>query len=73
MPAALASRALADADGFEPARELAAWKKRVVQAWPQVRIEHVESEASPARRVSAWVRRWSCVSPWPSASSPRTT
>jgi len=46
VPAALASRALADADGFGPARELAAWKKRVVQAWPQVRIEHVESEAS---------------------------
>jgi len=46
VPAAIASRALADADGFGPARELAAWKKRVVQAWPQVRIEHVESEAS---------------------------
>jgi starch phosphorylase len=46
VPAALASRALADADGFGPARELASWKKRVVQAWPQVRIEHVESEAS---------------------------
>jgi starch phosphorylase len=46
VPAAAASRALAAADGFGPARELAAWKKRVVQAWPQVRIEHVESEAS---------------------------
>ena len=46
VPAAIASRALADANGFGPARELAAWKKRVVQAWPQVRIEHVESEAS---------------------------
>jgi starch phosphorylase len=46
VPAAIASRALARADGFGPARELAAWKKRVVQAWPQVRIEHVESEAS---------------------------
>jgi starch phosphorylase len=46
VPAAASSRALADADGFGPARELAAWKKRVVQAWPRVQIEHVESEAS---------------------------
>ncbi len=46
VPAAVASRNLADAEGgFEPARELAAWKQRVVQAWPQVRIEHVETEA----------------------------
>src|SRR5271169_6304019 len=45
VPAAASSRALADADGFGPARELAAWKKRVIEAWPQVRIEHVESEA----------------------------
>jgi starch phosphorylase len=49
VPAAAASRDLADADpagtgGFGPARELAAWKHRVVQAWPQVRVEHVESE-----------------------------
>src|SRR5271166_6705492 len=46
VPAAVASRNLADAKGrFGPARELAAWKHRVVQAWPQVRIEHVETEA----------------------------
>ena len=46
VPAAVASRNLADAKGgFEPARELAAWKRRVVQAWPHVRIEHVETEA----------------------------
>jgi len=46
VPAAVASRNLADAEGgFGPARELAAWKKRVVQAWPQVRIEHVETGA----------------------------
>jgi starch phosphorylase len=46
VPAAVASRNLADAKGgFRPARELAAWKQRVVQAWPQVRIEHVETEA----------------------------
>jgi glycogen phosphorylase len=46
VPAAAASRALSDAEGFGPAKELAAWKKRVVEAWPQVRIEHVESEAA---------------------------
>jgi len=46
VPAAASSRALTDADGFGPARELAAWKKRVIDAWPQVRIEHVESEAA---------------------------
>ncbi len=46
VPAAAASRDLADARGFGPARELAAWKRRVVQAWPQVRVEHVEAEAA---------------------------
>ncbi len=51
VPAAAASRALAGEgfgparEAFGPARELAAWKKRVVQAWPEVRVEHVESEA----------------------------
>jgi glycogen phosphorylase len=49
VPAAASSRALTDADGFGPARELAAWKQRVIQAWPQVRIEHVESEAAGQR------------------------
>ncbi len=43
VPAALASRTL-EADGFGPAKELAAWKKRVVRAWPQLRIDHVESD-----------------------------
>ncbi len=51
VPAAAASRDLADPDlagtgGFGPARELAAWKHRVIQAWPQVRVEHVESAAA---------------------------
>jgi glycogen phosphorylase len=47
VPAAVASHDLADADGgFGPARELAAWKQRVVRAWPQLRIEHVEAEAA---------------------------
>jgi len=45
-PAARASARLTDDDGFGPARELAAWKQRVVAAWPAVRIEHVESEAA---------------------------
>jgi starch phosphorylase len=55
VPAADASRALAGAaGGWEPARELAAWKKRVIDAWPGVRIEHVEAEAEAAgRRLGA--------------------
>jgi starch phosphorylase len=47
-PAALSSRALTDASGFGPARELAAWKQRVVKAWPQVRVEHVEAGTAEA-------------------------
>jgi glycogen phosphorylase len=46
VPAAASSRSLADSDRFGPARELAGWKQRVIAAWPQVRIEHVESEAA---------------------------
>jgi starch phosphorylase len=46
LPAAAASRRLADGAGFGPARELAAWKQRVVRAWSQVRVEHVESAAA---------------------------
>jgi starch phosphorylase len=46
VPAAASSRSLADARGFGPARELAAWKRRVVAAWPLLRVEHVESEAA---------------------------
>jgi glycogen phosphorylase len=46
VPAAASSRALAGAEGFGPARELAAWKERVRRAWPQVRVEHVESEGA---------------------------
>ena len=44
-PAAVASRALtANEDGA--ARDLADWKARVRQAWPEVRIEHVEADGS---------------------------
>jgi glycogen phosphorylase len=56
-PAALASRALSGAAGpgsggpgpagdFAAARELSAWKERVIGAWPDVRIEHVEADDS---------------------------
>ncbi|HWG63256.1 MAG TPA: alpha-glucan family phosphorylase [Streptosporangiaceae bacterium] len=49
IPAARASRALSDGSAREPgsfqaARELAAWKRRVLKAWPGVRIEHVEAQ-----------------------------
>jgi glycogen phosphorylase len=44
-PAAESGRALA-ADSFAAARELAAWKERVRQAWPAVRIEHVEADGT---------------------------
>jgi glycogen phosphorylase len=44
VPAAHASRALADGD-YAPARDLAAWQQRVTRAWPQVKIEHVEADA----------------------------
>ncbi|WP_395294316.1 alpha-glucan family phosphorylase [Kitasatospora hibisci] len=42
-PAALAQRELAAAD-HAGARELADWKARVREAWPAVRVEHVEAE-----------------------------
>ncbi len=45
LPAARSSRALAAGrPGFAGARDLARWKKRVVDAWPAVAIEHVEAE-----------------------------
>jgi glycogen phosphorylase len=52
VPAAVSSRAL-DGAGFGPARELARWKERVVQDWPQVRIEHVEADAAEPSLGSA--------------------
>jgi glycogen phosphorylase len=42
LPAASAERAVS-ADDFRPARELAAWATRVIAAWPQVHVAHVES------------------------------
>ncbi len=46
LPAARSSQALAGgpAGDFSGARDLAAWKARVMKAWPQVRIEHVEAD-----------------------------
>jgi len=44
-PATRSSRALADGGTYRAARELAAWKRRVKTAWPQVHIEHVEADA----------------------------
>jgi starch phosphorylase len=53
VPAAASSRLLADSDDYGPARELAAWKQRVVRAWPQVRIEHVEADPAGQRLGTA--------------------
>ena len=49
VPAAASSRSLASDRGYQgsgPARALAAWKQRVVAAWPELRVEHVESLAA---------------------------
>ena len=43
VPAAKSSRVMSD-HGFAVARELAEWKARVVQAWPSVRVDHVQSD-----------------------------
>ncbi|MDH6181385.1 starch phosphorylase [Microbacteriaceae bacterium SG_E_30_P1] len=42
IPAARAEREI-EAKGYQPARELAAWKARVTDAWPGVHVAHVES------------------------------
>jgi starch phosphorylase len=52
-PAARQARAL-NSD-FEGARVLAAWKHRVRTAWPQVRVEHVESTVGDAPEVGSSV------------------
>ncbi len=41
VPAAESARKIED--GADAARQLAQWKKQIRAAWPQVRIEHVES------------------------------
>jgi starch phosphorylase len=42
IPAANSEREIS-AGGYAPARELSAWKARVVEAWPRVQVLHVES------------------------------
>ena len=42
VPSATAHRTIS-ADGYAPARALAAWKSRVTAAWPHVSVAHVES------------------------------
>jgi glycogen phosphorylase len=51
-PAASASRVLA-AEDYAGARQLAVWKARVREAWPDVRIEHVEADAGEPNLGSA--------------------
>ncbi|MFC5746811.1 alpha-glucan family phosphorylase [Actinomadura rugatobispora] len=51
-PAARSARAMA-ADGYAGARALAAWKQRVLKAWPGVGVEHVESSGEDSPHVGA--------------------
>ncbi|MFF2954539.1 alpha-glucan family phosphorylase [Kitasatospora sp. NPDC057965] len=43
-PAAQAQRELAGTGAFRAAHELAEWKAKVREAWPAVRVEHVEAD-----------------------------
>jgi starch phosphorylase len=60
VPAAQASREMA-ADGFAGAKDLAAWRRRVLKAWPGVRIEHVEADLAEPRLGSRLSVRASVV------------
>ena len=42
IPAARSERVIS-ASSYDPARELAQWKRRVTEGWPQVSVMHVES------------------------------
>lgn len=44
-PAAVSARGMA-ADDYRLARDLAAWKARVVAAWPDVAVEHLEASGA---------------------------
>lgn len=55
VPAAHAERAIT-ADGNRPARELAAWKARVMAEWPQVAVTHVESGGVQSPQVGDELR-----------------
>jgi len=61
VPAGRAQRVVA-ADDHARARELAAWRRRIVAAWPSVQVAHVESEGVGPQaqvgdelRIRAWV------------------
>ncbi|TDD76865.1 alpha-glucan family phosphorylase [Actinomadura rubrisoli] len=51
-PAAASARAMS-ADKHAGARALAAWKRRVAEAWPRVAVEHVESNGEEGPQVGA--------------------
>ncbi|MEU5884603.1 alpha-glucan family phosphorylase [Spirillospora sp. NPDC047279] len=51
-PAAASGRAMA-ADEHAGARSLAAWKQKVVKAWPGVAVEHVESSGEESPHVGS--------------------
>jgi starch phosphorylase len=62
VPAAVAERVIS-ADDYAPARDLAAWKAKVIAAWPRVSVAHVESggvdavpQVGDELRVSAHVK-----------------
>jgi len=62
-PAAESSRALA-ADRFHAGRDLASWTQRVREAWPSVRIEHVEADgAEPSLGAVLEVRVTAALGP----------
>ncbi len=59
-PAAVASRR-AIAEDYRLARELADWKARIIEAWPGVRVEHVETDGvgdSPTVGMNVTVRAY---------------
>ncbi len=60
VPAAHSERAVA-ADSYAGARDLAAWKARVIEAWPRVSVPHVESggvDAAPQLGDTLHVRAY---------------
>ena len=74
-PAAVHAEAIA-ASGFASARELASWKRRVLAAWTDVRVDDVTTDAGSGRlgdrrTVSALVSLGRChLTTWPSNWSP---
>jgi len=52
VPAAASERAMVAVE-FAGARALAAWKRRVRDAWPRVAVEHVESKGEESPQVGA--------------------